>query len=97
MNRTNITRSEPVHQLKLAKSPKMVIDDKALIYGDKLDKGTVLVLKQKAAEKTRLIERRKKAAVVIQSIWRGVLFRRKFRKLKYFLKSLQGSQIIGFV
>ena len=88
MNRKYVTRDEPVQKLKHVASPRMVIDDKALIYGDKLNKETVMVLKQKAAEKTRLIERRKKAALVIQSIWRGVLFRRKFRKLKYFIRLL---------
>ena len=78
-------RSEPVRRMNNLTSPQAKLDDRMLLYSDKFDKETVAILKQKAAEKTRLIQRRKKAAITIQSIWRGILFRRKFRKIKYIL------------
>lgn len=87
-------RSEPVRRMNNLTSPQAKLDDRMLLYSDKFDKETVAILKQKAAEKTRLIQRRKKAAITIQSIWRGILFRRKFRKIKYILHIIWPSSEI---
>lgn len=74
--------SENVQNARRKASPPSRIDERMLLYGDKLNKESIMLLKQRAAEKTRMIERRKKAVLVIQSIWKGILFRRKFRKIK---------------
>ena len=60
----------------------ILVNKSAITLKENLDKNDMQELKRQAKEKQRLMEKRKKAAIKIQALWKGYRSRIKFKKIK---------------
>ena len=63
-----------------SKSP---INSKEIVYSEKLGRNEVQELKRKVQEINYNMNKRKRAIVKIQKVWRGYITRKKLRRQKY--------------
>jgi len=62
-----------------SKSP---INSKEIVYSEKLGRNEVQELRKKVQEINYNMNKRKRAIIKIQKVWRGYITRKKLRKLK---------------
>jgi len=63
-----------------SKSP---INSKEIVYSEKLGRNEVQELRKKVQEINYNMNKRKRAIVKIQKVWRGYITRKKLRRFKY--------------